>query len=429
MASLGLSWPLSSGLRKDHGNEAGAPSLDAAEDAVTVVVVGGLPAWLQSTAFQRDLTQRVQHDLHTFGLIRGNVAVFQRQAELQIQDHGESLHWFTEAPHAGVRLTLQMEFASQWPVLKSINVDCKIHGETSLVHLFSTTGTMGEWADDVWSARTHWEQRLLSGLAQHSRRHEKRDAAAAADTAIAFVKSSVWNFISESQTLKTGQAVETSEESVWQQYGPAALAQLLSELILNSAMKMSANFLRSTMQDTLTTLPFWPADQLNLQEHFPPLQQQDMYVDLDKQLFPDLFLRLAAVVWTAAFQGISTLRQALDELRRRGMPLVRLALHTPILYKSGGRHRSLSGPLLMFVVDQLNQSDVATEMLHALIASSADPNANYVLFPTGKHKAIGRFPLLCLAGNRQAHGLAETLLRTRADANQDCLSHSCRYHP
>eukprot|EP00439_Symbiodinium_sp_Y106_P016938 s5803_g2.t1 len=215
-------------------------------------------------------------------------------------------------------------------------------------------------------------------------------------------------------------AAKEREEYYIDQY-LKALGQLLSELILNCAAKIAAKFLECTMPDVLTTLPFWPVGPLNFEEHFPPLSTQDMYVDSDKQLCPDLFLRLAAVLWKAASQGMQTLELALWALRQRGMPLVKLALHTPVLYKSGGRHRSLSGPLLMFVVDQMNKKEFATDLVHSLIASSADPNAEYVLFPTGKQKAIGRFPLLCLAGNRQAHNLAEALLRHGADVNCETL--------
>ena len=413
VAPLGLSWTLSDAIRpgKDQATAPDASSVDT-EGSVTTVGVTGLPAWLEDTAFERYLAERVQGNLQNFGLIQGRVTV-QFQATEPDERTSES---YDEVPHQGVRFSMQLDSSSQWPVVRSINVDCRIQEAGSFINLgVSSSTTVSDWAEDVWSARRHWEQRLLSGLSNYVRRREKEEAPD--DTP---ATSSVWAFASEGASPKR-QSIADTEDSVWRLYGPEALGQLLSELILNCAAKIAAKFLECTMPDVLTTLPFWPVGPLNFEEHFPPLSTQDMYVDSDKQLCPDLFLRLAAVLWKAASQGMQTLELALWALRQRGMPLVKLALHTPVLYKSGGRHRSLSGPLLMFVVDQMNKKEFATDLVHSLIASSADPNAEYVLFPTGKQKAIGRFPLLCLAGNRQAHNLAEALLRHGADVNCETL--------
>ncbi|CAE7240182.1 inlI [Symbiodinium sp. CCMP2456] len=363
----------------------------------------------KDTSLESYLAERVQGNLQNFGLIEGRVAVQFQATDPYVDSPSES---YDEMPHQGVRFSMQLDSGSQWPVVRSINVDCRIQEAGSFINLgISTSTTVSDWAEDVWSARRHWEQRLLSGLSGYIRRREKEETPVDSPAS-----SSVWNFASEGPSPKR-QSIRDAEESVWRLYGPEALGQLLSELILNCAVKIAAKFLEGTMLDVLTTLPFWPVGPLNFEEHFPPLSKQDMYVDSDKQLCPDLFLRVAAVVWKAASQGMQTLELALWELRQRGMPLVKLALHTPVLYKSGGRHRSLSGPLLMFVVDQMNKKEFAADLVHSLIASSADPNAEYVLFPTGKQKAIGRFPLLCLAGNRQAHNLAEALLRHGADVN------------
>ncbi|CAE7214474.1 SYP124 [Symbiodinium microadriaticum] len=417
VAPLGLSWTLSDGIRpgKDQATAQLASSV-ATEESVTVVGVTGLPAWLEDTSLESYLAERVQGNLQNFGLIQGRVAVQFQATEPDVDSPSES---YDEMPHQGVRFSMQLDSGSQWPVVRSINVDCRIQEAGSFINLgvstvsTSTSTTVSDWAEDVWSARRHWEQRLLSGLSAYIRRREREETSTSVDSPLS---SSVWNFTSENYNPKR-QTIRDTEESVWRLYGPKALGQLLSELILNCAVKIAARFLEGTMLDVLTTLPCWPVGPLNFEEHFPPLSKQDMYVDSDKQFCPDLFLRLAAVVWKAASQGMQTLELALWELRQRGMPLVKLALHTPVLYKSGGRHRSLSGPLLMFVVDQMNKKEFATDLVHSLIASSADPNAEYVLFPTGKQRAIGRFPLLCLAGNRRAHNLAEALLRHGADVN------------
>ena len=405
-------------MRKEH---MARPSGHA--EAVTAVIVTGLPSWLAETAFEGDLTQRLQGDLQNVGLIRGSVEVSQLKEYVAEEDDSDSpLHRHEDCPHPGIRLSLQLESDSQRPILKFLHVDCKVYEAGSFISRSSRSSDMSDWGSDVWSARMHWEQHLLRGLSQYSRRRETQISV----DERSHTKSTVWTFITDSSAGKRALSLGPDEETVWELYGPAALVELLSELIMNSAMRMAARFLRSTYLDTLEALPFWPQGLLTFANHFPPLRTEDMYVDSDKQLCPDLFLRLAAIVWTAASQGISTLETTLLELQQYGMPLVKFAINTPVVYKSGGRHRSLSGPLLMFVVDQMNKQEAAGELVQMLLANTADPNASYVLFPTGKQKAVGRFPLLCLAGNRQAHGLAEMLLHHGADANREI---SLNYFP
>ena len=104
---------------------------------------------------------------------------------------------------------------------------------------------------------------------------------------------------------------------------------------------------------------------------------------------------------------MAALDQALGALRKGSVPLDRVALNTPVMYRSGGRSRSLTGPLLMFVVDQMTLHQSSKHIVQAVVAGNADVNSSYVLFPIGKHKAIAKFPVLCLAGNRRALDFAE----------------------
>ncbi|CAE7839974.1 unnamed protein product [Symbiodinium sp. CCMP2592] len=165
-----------------------------------------------------------------------------------------------------------------------------------------------------------------------------------------------------------------------------------------------------------SNLPFFPEGPLDFEEHFPPLQLSDAYIETEKQR---RFLRLAAVVWTAASHGVAALDQALGALRKGSVPLDRVALNTPVMYRSGGRSRSLTGPLLMFVVDQMTLHQSSKHIVQAVVAGNADVNSSYVLFPTGKHKAIAKFPVLCLAGNRALDFAEEALLERKADANRE----------
>ena len=375
-------------------------------------MIAGLPAWLDDEGkFGRGVASRVREDLQTFGLLQGSVATFQwpqdeagetvkKRRWPKTLEHGTSgrspRHTHTPnagCPDLGVTINTRLVANSAWPFVQSISVECLLEEGLQFIpedsFSFSNLAVPEQdWAEDVWSARLHREQLLLSGLS----------AAGKADFA---------------------GATPGRDERFWQQHAPRALAELLSELILNCAMHDAAAHLESTMLETLHSLPNWPSGPLDFDKDFPPLQSQDAYCDAGKQWSPRLFLKLAALVWSAASQGISSLQASLQALRQTGLPLDQLALNTPVIYRSGGRSRSLSGPLLMFVVDQMTKIESTKEMVQTLVTGKADVNSSYVLFPTGKHKAVGRFPVLCLAGNRQALDVAEALLSKRADANRE----------
>ena len=377
------------------------PTEGGDSSSLTPLVIAGVPDWLEDTSFSYNLERCVQEDLQLFGLLHNSVAAFlwpsdachKRRRLLNRGVSTTSLRYSSRQPHlmceeSGIRVSIRLMSDRPWPIVKSIAVECHIE-DTKRPFRGGSLSSVDDpdWANDLWTARHYWEKQLLSGLAQH----EGVRGVSARRT-----------YSAETATTLAGR-----EESIWQKHGPQALATLLSELILNCAMHDAAVHLEATMLDTMRSLPFWPEGPLDVEEHFPPLQLADSYCDEDKQWSPELFLRLASVVWTAASHGVQALNHALEALQQCSVPLDRLALNTPVIYRSAGRSRTLAGPLLMFVVDQMTRHESAREIVQAVVAASADVNSSYVLFPTGKHKAVGRFPVLCLAGNRQALDFAE----------------------
>ena len=89
-------------------------------------------------------------------------------------------------------------------------------------------------------------------------------------------------------------------------------------------------------------------------QDFPQLGTVDAYAKAQRS--PLFFLQLAAPLWMAATIGEESLRQTLEDYRNQeatmqadGVPLLRVALHTPVIYKSpqkgAGLRISLSLPL------------------------------------------------------------------------------------
>eukprot|EP00439_Symbiodinium_sp_Y106_P080404 s1121_g19.t1 len=382
--------------------------------SVTPVVVSGLPGWLECTAFPVELRQRVQEELEILGLVQSPVVALLWPASASVTKKKTLRRGYSTASalrpsrpnklceESGISLSIRLVSDSPWPLVKSVALDCNMEFGRDIRQTTSHISD-ADWAEDVTSARQHWQQQLLAGLSKYTENLE-----------VQLPRKAL------SSTSQTFASRTSPEESLWRKHGPKALAILLSELIVNGAMHDAATHLEGTMLETMrSNLPFFPEGPLDFEEHFPPLQLSDAYIETEKQRSPELFLRLAAVVWTAASHGVAALDQALGALRKGSVPLDRVALNTPVMYRSGGRSRSLTGPLLMFVVDQMTLHQSSKHIVQAVVAGNADVNSSYVLFPIGKHKAIAKFPVLCLAGNRRALDFAEALLERKADANRE----------
>ncbi|OLP90952.1 hypothetical protein AK812_SmicGene27398 [Symbiodinium microadriaticum] len=382
--------------------------------SVTPVVVSGLPGWLEGTTFPVELRQRVQEELEILGLVQNPVVALLWPASATVTNKKTLRRGYSTASalypsrrnklceESGISLSIRLVSDSPWPLVKSVAVECNMEFGR-VIQQTSSYISDADWAEDLTSARQHWQQQLLAGLSKYTENLE-----------VQLPRKAL------SSTSQTFASRTRPEESLWQKHGPKALAILLSELIVNGATHDAATHLEGTMLETMrSNLPFFPEGPLDFEEHFPPLQLSDAYIETEKQQSPELFLRLAAVVWTAASHGVTALDQALGALRKGNVPLDRLALNTPVMYRSGGRSRSLSGPLLMFVVNQMTLHQSSKHIVQAVVAGNADVNSSYVLFPTGKHKAIAKFPVLCLAGNRRALDFAEALLERKADANRE----------
>ena len=77
-------------------------------------------------------------------------------------------------------------------------------------------------------------------------------------------------------------------------------------------------------------------------QDFPQLGTLDAYAKAQRS--PLFFLQLAAPLWMAATIGEESLRQTLEDYRNQeatmqaegvpSLPLLRVALHTPVIYKS-----------------------------------------------------------------------------------------------
>eukprot|EP00439_Symbiodinium_sp_Y106_P048485 s2204_g6.t1 len=162
-------------------------------------------------------------------------------------------------------------------------------------------------------------------------------------------------------------------------------------------------------------------DIARVMQDFPQLGTVDAYAKAQRS--PLFFLQLAAPLWMAATIGEESLRQTLEDYRNQeatmqadGVPLLRVALHTPVIYKSPQKGGKLfCGAILMFVLEHvqyLDSTKVAVALEH-LLEFQAEPNSTYEMFPIGINCAIGHFSALCLTGKNPP--MVEALLEKRAE--------------
>ncbi|CAE7430863.1 unnamed protein product, partial [Symbiodinium sp. CCMP2456] len=165
-------------------------------------------------------------------------------------------------------------------------------------------------------------------------------------------------------------------------------------------------------------------DIARVMQDFPQLGTLDAYAKAQRS--PLFFLQLAAPLWMAATIGEESLRQTLEDYRNQeattqaeGVPLLRVALHTPVIYKSPQKGGKLfCGAILMFVLEHvqyLDSTKVAVALEH-LLEFQAEPNSTYEMFPIGINCAIGHFSALCLTGKNPP--MVEALLEKRADPHR-----------
>ena len=161
---------------------------------------------------------------------------------------------------------------------------------------------------------------------------------------------------------------------------------------------------------------------------FPKLNGEDVYLPADQQTSPPLLLGLAAGVWKAVKRRDQALQQSLDKVKRiAGGELLKAALNAPVAYRSAKKGKLLSGPVLMFLLEQGEQDEfdqlVAQDLqtayssrIQALLDAGARINARYLMYPIGTNCGLGEFPIICLAGHDPT--ITAFLLEREADVNR-----------
>ena len=253
--------------------------------SVTPVVVSGLPGWLECTAFPVELRQRVQEELEILGLVQSPVVALLWPASASVTKKKTLRRGYSTASalrpsrpnklceESGISLSIRLVSDSPWPLVKSVALDCNMEFGRDIRQTTSHISD-ADWAEDVTSARQHWQQQLLAGLSKYTENLE-----------VQLPRKAL------SSTSQTFASRTSPEESLWRKHGPKALAILLSELIVNGAMHDAATHLEGTMLETMrSNLPFFPEGPLDFEEHFPPLQLSDAYIETEKQRSPELLL-------------------------------------------------------------------------------------------------------------------------------------------
>ena len=216
--------------------------------------------------------------------------------------------------------------------------------------------------------------------------------------------------------------------SLWVKHGLDAMVEFLTDLVVDAVLDIVRDGSHERLRAIAPPQLFSPEAPM---AGFPKLNGEDSYLRVEQQASPPLLLGLAAVVWKAIKRRDQALQQTLEKVQTEaGSELLKAALNAPVAYRSAKKGKLLSGPVLMFMLEQGEQdefdqsaSDVLraneTARVQALLECGARINGRYAMYPIGSHCGLGHFPILCLAGHDE--NITKTLLQHRADANRQSV--------